>query len=905
MPREGQTDSIQLGFKGMATAGGNYGADNSYLESLTNAYVTQDGSLVRRPGSTFLYGVDNTSLAPEIFQFQFKGFRWFLHRFGVDFRVYRVLETNGIPYSVDVAFTKNNVLRTASATEPATYAVVVKGNYCHVLIATASTQLVSISLTARDITWATLPTGTTATATLTPWFTPNFCTNTNTRLLTSGSVAFQPTTTVSQATTTATFTWSTRPAEVVVGAKATMFACFWMRFCDATFYPGSALFDTALRRNSVPLDVNVQLPDSLSSNPIFNEPLQDLDYETYRVFDTNVTNAPRQTKVTNRQPVTNVTWDFGDGSYRVASGQLSNRTPNFIAYGGLLAGGNINTRVYVARLRTILIAGFSYPSISDMGVFSDKLQTFTPSWHLFDGNQIGVGEPKYISASSNTFVAPGVNQESVVELIYRFNASGTAALTGNTVNDFVDISPDADRHVIADGIMCPLYGYNLVTTTKSFSFPNVVRIVGNRLVLCGNGASILVSSADWNYRGITFNNCQVSTQDFGENSAYLVTLAQSTANVVDVLNVNGVLVCVTSDGVFTVAGRERTSPPNAVTAIVTRLTDQVFRRDCTYVLDNTVYLANINGLFKLNYIRESDKNVLEPLSLAVESLFRQEVTQGDPSNFTEPLRVTYSRSHNSLLLQMQGRRKLLTYNMRSESWSYTQVAVPLQSTIFPTLDGFVFATGAFHIVVSFDRFKTIDLDGISFLVSYTLLANTQTVLAASVSEPLAGMVSPPELVNFYTTANNVVPAFNGRVRAVGGNCVLTETVAGNVSKPIIASAVTKVIYTDKLQRAQRLREVHLLVQKPGTVRVAVVPNSSTNSTQLLQTTTFVINNHGQVTFSGDKAKATTDIPVGNTVVARLSCLGIDEAFSVAFELGATEVSGLQVNTSAKSLSKLS
>jgi hypothetical protein len=892
VPRDGQTDTQQIAaFKGMATAGGYYGADPSYLQSLTNAYVTQEGTLRRRAGSAFIYGLSSASLSPEVFQFAFQGFKWLLHRngAGTGFEVYRVLETNGTPYSIDLFCSKANVLRTASASEPATYAVYTDGDYCHVLVATASTQLVSITLTARELLFATLPTSTTATARVTQWLTGNNTSNTNSKLLLDATTSFSATTAISNSSETYTFTWSTRPGSVAINSGARLFQCFWLRYTDATYYPGNALYDSAVRRNSVPLDVNVQLPENIGSNPIYNEPIQDLDYETYRVYDGNTSGVSPLTKVTNKQPLVNNQWDFSDGSYRAINTQLCNRTAKYVSFGGLNSGGNINTRIYVARLRTILVGGFSYPSISDMEQIIDKLVVGFNVWHSFNGTQVVSGEPKYFSRTATMASPPGVDPDAVMELVYKLNAAGTGAST----SVFVDISRDRDSHTISDGSMVPLYGYNLLTKTKNFKFPNVVRVVGKRLVLCGSNSNlILVSSSDWNYRGFQFTNLQVSALNYNENSPYLINLGQNTSSIFDVSSVNGVMVVCTDVGVFTVGGNERTSPPNAVTTNVARLTDQVFRQNCTLVIDNTVYMANSAGLFKLNYIRETDRNLLEPLSLPVAGLFA-----------AAPLTLTYSANNESILVKREGRPKLLAFNMRSETWSYVQVAVPNEMLLFPSLDGFVFATGSTHVVCVFDDDQTTDLVNISFLGSFTFAANTASVTTTP-SLP-TNLVSPPELVGTYLTSGTaVVPAYDAQLRSVDGTSVLTETTAGNAVKPILASAVTKAIYADKLQRGQRLREVLVLLRRSGTARVVFSNIGNDTGNQLPQVHTLTIASDGSYSVAGDKQQNVPSFTAGDTIAFRLSGVGVSEAFVVGVDFGSTELAGYQPNTTAKSLSRL-
>lgn len=874
-------DSINVAsFKGMATAGGSFGASPEYLQSLTNAFVTRDGTLRPRPGSSALYAIASTA-TPELFQFSFAGQRWILHRFGSDFAIYRVVESGGSAYSIEQHSYKANVLRPASAGEPATYAVATNGNYCHIYVATASTQLVSIVLTTREFVVTSIS-ATTATGRFNQWFTTSV-TNSNTKLLFNNS--FSNTTAIGNTGDTMTLTWVVRPVAIVGGTRLTTISCFWMRHCDASFYPGSSCYNTGLRRNSVPLDVNVLVPEELATNPIFNEPIQDLNWETYWLYDTNVNNATRLTKVTNRQPLVNNQWDFSDGSYRAINTQTTNRTPNYVAFGGLLSG-NINSRIYINRLRTVLLAKFAYPSIADMLCFVDKAASANITWHTFNATVITSGEPQYFSFHSKAAQPPGVNQEAVVELLYTFNAAGAGAST--TV--VVDISPDLDRHTIVDGAMAPLYGYNLLANTKGFSFPNVVRVVGNRLILSGTSNQLLASSSDWNYRGLPLNNCQVSALNFGDNSPYLVSIDQTSATVRTIESVNGVLLVSTDSGVFRVSGRERNAPPNASQAVVAKLTSQTFATNCLQVINNNVYLANENGLYEVKYSREADEGVLEELSLPISGLFA-----------AAPLQMTYSDNLDSILIKRTSRRKLLTYNLLSRTWSYTHVAVPYETVLFPTLDGYVFSASGTQVVASFDKQQAVDLAEIGFLGAFTIAALTQSVNTTPTAT--LDLVSPVELLQPYAASGVVLPAYDNQARAVGSASVVTETASGNVPKPILSSAVTKALYTDKAQRGMRLRDAFVFLKRTGTARVVVVPVSSAYKDSANPGHTIALSSDGTYTIAGAKTKQSPAYPSGDTVVVQLSDLGMSEAYAVGFEF-TNEVVGFQLNTSAKTLGKL-
>jgi len=883
-------DALYIGdFKGLATAGGSFGADPSYLQTLTNAFVTKDGRLKQRSGSVFLYGFSTTAI-PELFQFTFAGERFVLHRMGVSFILLRiVLDGQGQAYNAFTVAQKNNVLRDASANEPATYAVRTDGNYCHVLVATASTQLVSFTLTYRD-TVVSATTATTATGNIGQWFSGNVLSQNNSKVFTTTGLS--ATTAIANSGASLTLTWAAKPADVVVGSKVRVWSCFWLRFFDCNYYQGAQLYNTGLRRNTVALDVNVEVPESLSSNTIYNEPLQDLDNETYWLYDSSVNNPTRLTKVTNRQPLTANAWDFSDGSYRAVASQLTNRTPNYIAFGGLQTG-NVSSRVFICRLRQILVGAFENPTIENMSVHVDK--SYRPgSWHLTNGTQITTGVPRYFSYASNaTFpTTPGVNQESVVELMYLFNA--TNAVNG-TVQAAVDISASLDAHVIGDGYGVPLYGYNLLARTNSFSFPNIVRFVGNRLVLTGGGNNILVSSSDWNYRGFTFNNCQVSSLNFSSSSPYLLQLEQAGGNVRAVESVNGVMVVVSDSATYRVSGKERNSPPTADMAVVSRLTNQITNANALTVAENSVYMANERGLYKLNYVREQDEGVLEDLSLPVANLFGE-----------QPQALVYSRAMDCLLIRFPSQRKLLAYNLLTRTFSQVHVSVPYDLQLFQTLDGYVINNPGSQLVGVWNQTTSVDLRDVQFFSIFTLAANEVNITNAPVSA--ANLSISPYLAQRYSGSFVALPAYNGQVRAVGSAFFLTEQSAGNVAKAIFSSAVTKAIYTDKFSRGMRVREANVLVAGSGTAAVAIGDAGLENANQRLPLYLLSVDSAGRTTVTGEQNKASDNLafPTGDTVNVRLGTFGLSEAYAFAIQLSPTlECVGFALNTSARAMQRSS
>jgi hypothetical protein len=880
-------DTVFVGdFKGMATVGGSYSATPEYLHSLVNATVTKDGTLVSRKGSKTLVvtTVDETTYTEE-FRFSFAGIGWVINRYGVSFDI-KAIQTFGLDESWNtstLAF-KGSLLTAQSASEPATYAVQTKGNYCHILIATKSTQLIGIVLSKREAV-VTATTGTTASANIGQWYTTTLSVS-NTKVLINGLLD-NPLTSITNSTSSSaiTATWTTKPPEIVVGGKITFVSCFWVRYCDSNYYQGNQFFNSSLRRNTVALDVNVPVPESTAANYIFNEPLQDLNQNTTYVYnDTNV-NAAVLTRNYGFVPSGDSQWDFSNGSYRAVANQQVTRTKDWIAFGGLQTG-NINTRVHFARFRHVLVSDFESPDISNLLVAVDKGVSSTVSYGNSIGSIMTSGVPIYFGFVAKAGVAPGVAADAVVEIIY------TLDVTGATVsNNVVDISDDSIAHAIGDGFIVPLYGYNLVAKTKNRDFPDVVRFIGNRLVLSGNSNKILISSSEWNYRGFTFNNCQVSSLDYNENSPYLLKVDQTGADITTIESVNGVILVFNGNGVYRVSGKDRNQPPNAIIANISKLSSQIVKspNDCI-TADNAVYFANVNGLYGITYSNESNDGVVTELSIAVSNLFKTAIKC-----------VNYSSTLNSILISFVGRRKLLRLDLLTNTWSLIHVAIPYDLRLSPTWDGYSFHTGTVLILLSWSPTFTEDLANISsFVTAFTVAANTQTIATTVTATP--SLVSLPEMLQLYrASGGDAVPAYNGNARAVGSPSVVTETSAGKFNKPVIAQAITKDLYTDKATRGIRLRGISLFAKGTGRIAVAVVGTEANN----ISRHTMTIATDGSYSITGAKQKSHTGQPVGDTCVAYLSDIGIANAWGVAFEIGASaEVVGFALDTSAKTLQRL-
>jgi hypothetical protein len=880
-----EQDTLYVGeFKGMATSGGTFGADMAFLDSLTNANVEKDGRLRKRSGSRLIYGLEILNDGGELFQFNYKGNEWILQRLGVDLQLYKVNVFNEQPFSITLFCNKSNVLK--NATEPLSFAVKAEGDYCHVFVASRSTQLLSLTLVNRELTVATTNAGTRVATAAVGGFTTNVNQSNSKIILSDNSVAATTALSVNSSGV-GSFTFQTAiPASVSVGSSVTLMSCFWLRYCDANYYAGTMLSNKGLRLNTIPLDVNVEVPESIRTNYIYNEPIQDLTIESLHLFENTNIAATRFSWIGNRNPVTSNSWDFSNGTYKNEAGKLTIRTPSFVTFGGLVAN-NVSSQINIIRLRHLLVGAFEKPTGIDIGVFVDKVSKATVM-HRADGVPLvnySTETPTYFSMTSTVSQSPGISLDSVCEVVYLLSQVGAGA--SNTI---ADISRDLPQITIGDGFVVPLYGYNLLAKQKSGVFPNKVSIVGNRMLLSGGSNLVLASAADWNFRGFTCTNMQVSGFNFSENSPYLLQIEQNGGNIEAIRSVNGVLIVATQTSTYRVTGSDRNSPPNASSSVISRLTNQIAVEANLVVVNNSVFMSNSNGLFSLEYKSENDEGVVQELSLAVADVFRR---------YT-PTATTYSRVNESIQISFSGTNKVLTFSLRSNTWSYTHVSVPYNLRLFPSLDGFTFAVPKVSSYVLFvcvwNANETADLANVDVVSSATIGAN-QATISMTPNDVTGTFVLPPELLT--TVSPTVKPAYNSTAVS-SSNVVVAETAAGNVPKPIITSFVTKSFHNNKLTSAFRFRNMSLVLSKYGTAKAVIVPTQNSTSSKL-PVFAIEVDVLGRVKVNNRKNAATT---MGNEVAVVLSDLGISESFSLAVVFDRVEVLGFQLDTGAKANRKL-
>lgn len=904
-------------FSGLSSASLNQTGDVVFADKLINATITKQGQIKKRNGSkawATLTWFNGSTSGYEVYGFKFDNIEYRLVRTGTQLHVYEVEADKQNPdnFLYNYIVFKDNVFRNASLNERATFAMVVEGEFCHILIATPSTQLVSLTIMRRKTKVATKPSASKITFNINNYPITNVLNQDNTVIYSPDNFLITPTN-VSQSGATVTYESSSSQLDwASVGSQVKMHSFFWLRYSDANYYPGLYLYNTAVRRNSTLIDVNVAVPPELYANPIFNEPqLQDLENPTYRVMKNNdATSATFYTFIPgNHQPTTEDVWDFSDGGYIPGPGKYTRPTPAYISFGALQSGGS-NSIVYFLRARHVLIANGRL-TVGDISQRVNKSPVAHPTYlndqanaYVTDANKT----PYYFDMTNFTGAGnayPGVGLSSVVELIYHnTNTAGSGASA-----TIADLEPDSHGQItINDGYIIPLYGYNAIARTNEFEqkYPPIVAAVGNRVILTGLDNLVAVSHADWSYRGVSFNNFQASTIAFSENSSYYVRLAGGSSVVKAITSVNGVLIAATDSGVFRISGSNPSTPPNASVANVARVSSELLpTSQCFIVYDSKVYYASETGFYQLQYSQDVDELTNQSLSSQVSNYF---------DNY-KPISVSYSATLRSFLIGFKGTRELLVLNLDSETWSTYKMATTLVPEINQSFDGFVFKTTRSTdnkptLLIATWTNSTSDLANNTGW-NYAVIPACATTIY-NYETDISTLVTPSELISTLQPDNvqwRLIQStgFNNAMVTGADEVTITEHPGGSSSSlPIIASFVSKAFSSDRLNRAHRIRGVNVLLTGQGTLKTRIVFPTSTYDDRYPEHTTWLINTSGQ--HQGEpmlNALFAVRVTNGNTINLRFRTTGISEAWQFACSISeGLCLAGLQFDTSRKTLRRL-
>lgn len=861
---------------GLASASYNITGDIVYADKLTNAYVDKAGQLRKRIGSLSNAGLSwfDNSINPAVHRFRFDGVYYLLIKTGTSLTLYASLDSKQYSFVTQ----KNNVFSDLAANSKATFATKVEGQVCHVLCATDVNQLISFTIVKRQ--YAGSVSGNTITGTLAIGIDGSVITSNNCILLHNNAL-FLPSS-VSHSGSSLSFTGVN--VNTIASGSLVRFHCyFWLRYCPASYYPGLYLANSSLRRNTLPLDVNVSIPTQLSDNPVIDEPQFNPSTPVMEVY----ASGALQTKVTNRQPATATEWDFSDGSYYTGAGLLTNPSPAFISFGGLVAGGQ-NTTVSLVRRRYLNVSGAPIGA-GGIRIFDNK----TPRGATFydsNFNVIGAGVPSYFSLGSANI---NLNLASVIEIISIANYAGTSAQDA-----IADFDETRGSLAVGDGYCLPLYGYSFLITNRLF--PNIVAVVGNRLVLTGSDSRVVYSNADWSFRGVTFNNCQISSINFTGSSAFSINLSQGSSEIRGVISANGVLIVGTDTGIFRVSSLQgATTPASADSASVSRVSNEILpNNNCLTLYDNRVFYISDNGLFQLQYSQETNE------------LANQSLSSNVSDQFATVDALTYSEELRSFVVAFETEAKLLAFNLDSESWYTIKFATGSKPYVERGNDGFYFIVSqpfnSSMLSCTWDTNSSTDVSNLSGFFPQPLLGRAVTLTQSPTN--VDSLVCPAELLKLLSSANIVLSPGKNHARCVGVSSVtITESSTILEPMPIHCYFVSKAFIGDKIDRAYRLRSVNLIVSgQPGSVSIAFVQptNDLVDRAQTIDTYLIGTNEMGEPLLNNEYPQYQVRASAGNTTIIKASATGISEGWQVAIKFNGIGLAGMQLDTSRKSRKRL-
>lgn len=863
-------------FGGLSSASYQLTGDILYADKLVNAVVTNRNEIKRRRGSRILANINslpvNTATSVNSYKFTFDNTDYLVAKVGRDLYLYSLTSTLNISQLV----IKSNAFLATSTTETASFATVIEDDNCFILCATQSTPLVVGVLLKRSLNNLSITSATQFTGVISYYPSTNLITQVNT--FTYEANNYVGVSSLSQSTATLSFTTASAHG-LSSSSRVRTHTFFWCRGAAANYYPGSYFANSAVRRNSLPLDVNVELPTEISSTPIIDEyPIQDLSDTPTRVWQQ--TNLEVFTKVTTRKPTTNLEWDFSDGAYVAGVNNFTTRTPNFISFGALSAGGNVE-RVYIFRSREILLAKGSQIAATDLGFYIERVASSVNYWT----RSIVPTTTDCVFFGIDTNNKPSLS--AVCELVY-FKDSGTTAL--------VDLTKGTNQSIqINDGYGIPLYGYAYFNNTVNLNYSPLVLSVGNRVVMSGSDNRVLFSNADWSYRGMSWNNFQVSTIAFSATSAYSVALGQQSSKVLGLSSVNGVVIAATDKGIFRISGENPSTPPSASTSNVSRLSNEVVNTsESLLVYESKVFFVSSNGLYQLQYSQETEELTSTPISTQVNDYFKR-----------TPISVSYSPTYRAFVIGLANSSELLVYSFESETFtSFKFSFVPVSLKLGQTLDGYlaVFnqSGSACVSLCVWDNNQSTDLSNASTLLPVDASVVGTSLNVGTTPVDVSSLCTPAELVGLYSS--NLVQAYgDNHARSLSGTVNISEHSGGRVPAPILTFVVSKAYMSDKLIRSHRVRAVNLLVAGTGELYSTLVfPNKDTSSRNQQTERTQINLTPGVVKPGVNLNNVNTRIATGDTCNIRLRFTGVNEAWALALQLTQDLLLlGWQLDTSVK------
>lgn len=875
-------DLQQIGsFAGLSSASYQVTGDVLFAHRLINARITDRNEVVTRRGTRITTYLANQASAEannvSIYRFTFDNINYAVTKSGtsVFLDLYRADGTT------THFIVKTGVFSARASSEKATFSTVIEGNTCYVLMATPSDTLRVLTILRRDLALTTA-TGSSLVGTINNYPNANILNNNNTFVINENN-AHIPTSTISQTTFTLTITTAS-PHGLTTASIPRVHSVFWQTTRPANYYPGNYLYQPVIRRNVVSfVDTTVRVPVELYSNPLISEPKeQRLDIDTLICYSTSSATASLFPRVFTRQPTVANQWDFADGNTYLGGNPnvFTVRTPAFVQFGALQTTTPANSPQPILMFRSrdiVLVPGASIP-ISDIKAYVDRVLN-TPAYQDSAGTVIVSGVPTYFTyARANS---PGINTSAVVELIHQ--STGTE----------LDLTPSGATVVVGDGFTIPLYGYGDIANVRTLRFPNKVITVGNRVLLSGLDNRVHFSNSNWTYRGISWNNFQVSSINFSSSSAFSIAVGQESSRVISIASVNGVIIVATDNGIFRLSGDSANQPPSATNTNIGRVASEVMSSvDSLLIINNKVLYASSNGLFQLEYSRDNEEITPTPMSTAVTDFFSQPVDV-----------LMYSPTYRALILSFLNTNSLLFYSMESETWSEFKFAFQARPILCQSFDGVAFAFPR-NDNANFNMHQTVwDMSYTSDLQNTALIAPNTSILSRTATvtttpTDVSTLVTPTEMLSNLNA--NVRMAFGSNHAVVdSGSAVVNEYAGGSIAAPIRAFLVTKDYFGNKLIRASRVRNLVLILTGTGTLTSRLLLSDDFRAAEYDVT---IVNPSGQVQPGAEFASRTV---TGDTASVRLRFMGSSEYWAVGVELDTNlRLLGWQFDTSVKKRGRL-
>jgi hypothetical protein len=896
-------------FEGLSSSTLNTTIDPIWLDKLINAFVDENKEIRKRPGSNLSVLISNIpqNVVVELYRFSFDKENYLLIRYGTNFAL-SCIESTGIYRTFVLKF---QTLRAASANEPATYDLINDGAACHILVATPSSPLLSFCLIKRKGTVQSITNNnSTISFTIEGWPNNNSTfTDSNCCIWSPNSLVHKPSL-ISQTNSTISFSSTSPFSWAQVGNSVKFHAFFWLRFADASYYPGSFLSSPALRKNSVPLDVNVLVPEDLAANPIINEPqTQPLDKESLLLFQDNPNNAAatRFTYKQNNLPTTQNEWAFSDGSYIAAPNQLTRPSPAFVAFGGLQTGGTPSTFL-MCRLRSILLGNGQGTDIGELLSFVNKSPNSFPTYYNSNASLINTGKATFFSIANHSpslpgYLNPGAEQDAVVELILSTPYSPACS------TNVVDLEPSPNGSIsIGDGFIIPFYGYNYVADTLNHSYPNIVKVVGNRILLSGRDNTVVFSNSDWNYRGISFNNIQLSSFGFSPASAFSIKLDATYTSAL--ASINGVVFVASNKGVWIVKGGSSSSPPTAASALASLVSSEFVNSPANFtVWENKLFFVSQSGLFMVVF--NDNINDYEAIKLS------EHVSDKFSSS---PSFIGFSPTLRSLLVSFSPplNKELLAFQVDTSTFFTIKLAAAASPILNPSFDGFFVicptsppSSTLVVLVCEWDKNNNFDFVGLSNfqnIISVSLPGNSLVV--GPTPTDCSPITTPAELISLFSPKLKQAWGANHAQTTDGSSLSITEFNGGMVNFPIFSSLVTKAFTGSRFDHSHYARAFNLLIRGQGSIVCRIVFAGQAYDDRIDETLVSYIGSVDNVALShflGEgllNAAFAHHLPTGAASNIRLKSSGSSEAWQLAllFDSPAPKnfaVAGVKFDTTAK------